>query len=62
MDISQGNALCSYLYHKQAKNVISFFFSSTELENQRGEQVLPKGGGLSIPVGGRRGQGKGVGQ
>jgi hypothetical protein len=27
IEMSQGNSLCSYLYPKQAKYVISFFFS-----------------------------------
>jgi hypothetical protein len=42
MEIPQGNALCSYLYHKQTK--MSCFslnlFSCTKLENRRAEQVL----------------------
>jgi hypothetical protein len=38
MEISQGNSLCSFLYHKQAK--MSFLFSSTKSENRRTEQIL----------------------
>jgi hypothetical protein len=37
---------CSYLYLKQAKMSIFFFFhfSSTKLENRKVEQILPRGG------------------
>jgi hypothetical protein len=37
MEMSHGNSLCSYL--KQTKT--SFFFSFTQSENRRVEQVLP---------------------
>jgi hypothetical protein len=37
MEISQGNALCSYLY-------FFFHFSSTKSENRKVEQVLHQGG------------------
>jgi hypothetical protein len=60
METSQGNSLCSYL--KQAKNVIYIFFSSTESENRRVEQVLPwEGEGGLVPVEGGKWLRKGVG-
>jgi hypothetical protein len=48
MEMSHGNSLYNYL--KQTK--MSFYFSSTKLENRRVEQVLPVGG--VVPVGGGR--------
>jgi hypothetical protein len=48
MEISQGNSLCSYF--KQAK--MSFFSSSTKLENRRAEKVLVVGYGTKGMGGG----------
>jgi hypothetical protein len=48
MEISQGNSLCSYLYHKQAKmSFFKIFFSSTKSENRSAEQVQRGGVGTS---------------
>jgi hypothetical protein len=50
--MSQGKSLRCYL--KQTK---MYFFSFTQLENRRAEQVLPWGGGL-VPMGQARRWGK----
>jgi hypothetical protein len=47
-EISQGNSLFSYLYHKPKCHVFCFIcslFSPTKSENRREEQVLPRGKG-----------------
>jgi hypothetical protein len=43
MELSQGNSLCSYLYLKQAKISLVFFFFY-KIGEQEGRQILPKGG------------------
>jgi hypothetical protein len=43
MDISQGSYLCGYLYFKQAKMSVFFFFLHKSKE-QETEQVLSKSG------------------
>jgi hypothetical protein len=47
MEISRGNALCSYLYKKKKTRkmpCLSFcLFSSAKSEIRRAEQVLPRG-------------------
>jgi hypothetical protein len=37
MEISQGNSLCGYLYHKQGKmSLFSFFYKIGEQEDRAG--------------------------
>jgi hypothetical protein len=44
METSQGNSLCSYLYHKQKCHVFLFlFFFFIKSDNRRAEQVCPVG-------------------
>jgi hypothetical protein len=48
METTKGISLYSYLYLKLKKAILFFIiydFSSTKLENKRGEQVLPQGWG-----------------
>jgi hypothetical protein len=60
MEMSQGNALCSYPHLKQTKMswvlFSLFFFSSTKLEHMRAEKVLPSGEGWHLWKGGGGGE------
>jgi hypothetical protein len=57
MELSQGNSLCSYL--KQTKML---FFSFTNSENSKPEQVLSGGWGELVSFGGGKRWGNGVGR
>jgi hypothetical protein len=61
IEMSQGNSLHGYLYFAQAKNVISFLFSSSKSENRRTEQVLWGEGFFPVSVGKGRFGGNRVG-
>jgi hypothetical protein len=61
MEISQGNSLCSYLYVKQAKNVMFFILSLFFCTKSEGRTGSMGRGEVLTAVGRGRWQGKGVG-
>jgi hypothetical protein len=65
METTQGNSLCRYLYLTLRKHYISLFIFYVFFFYKIGEQKSRAGPGgewgVSVPVGGKKWQGKGIG-